>query len=241
MPEKSEKSANKKIILAIQNDPTDPPHLAGRWLEELGFEVKTLRADLGEEVPSRVPENIFALMPLGGHMGALDDHIAPWLINERTLLADAVAREVPIFAICLGAQLLAAATGGVVSRAQTSEIGIYEISRNQTSDPIFNFPAGTIAAQWHEDLVSELPPEAVCLASSPACANQIYRIGSNAYAVQFHPEIDASIIRDWEANADNAFIESGKSSVESEVARAEAELIQTWKPIVQSWGELILN
>jgi len=240
MREASEKNT-KKIILAIQNDPTDPPHLAGRWLEELGFEIKTLRADLGEEVPSRVPKNIFALMPLGGHMGALDDHIAPWLINERALLADAVAKEVPIFAICLGAQLLAAATGGVVSRAQTSEIGIYEISRNQTSDPIFNFPAGAIAAQWHEDLVSELPPEAVCLASSPACANQIYRIGSNAYAVQFHPEIDASIIRDWEANADNAFIESGKSSVESEVANAEAELIRTWKPIVQSWGELILN
>jgi len=86
-----------------------------------------------------------------------------------------------------------------------------------------------------------LPPSAVCLASSPACENQIYRIGSKTYAVQFHPEIDASIIRDWEANADNAFIESGKSSVESEVAKAEAELIRTWKPIVQSWGELIRN
>jgi GMP synthase (glutamine-hydrolysing) len=241
MLEKSEKSANNKIILAIQNDPTDPPHLAGQWLSEIGFEVKTLRADLGEEVPTTVPENVFALMPLGGHMGALDDHIAPWLVNERALLADAVAKEVPIFAICLGAQLLAAATGGEVSRAQTSEIGIYEVSRNQSSDPIFNFPSGTIAAQWHEDLVSKLPPSAVCLASSPACENQIYRIGSKTYAVQFHPEIDASIIRDWEANADNAFIESGKSSVESEVAKAEAELIRTWKPIVQSWGQLILN
>jgi GMP synthase-like glutamine amidotransferase len=240
MREASEKNA-KKIILAIQNDPTDPPHLAGQWLSEIGFEIKTLRADLGEEVPVTVPENVFALMPLGGHMGALDDHIAPWLVNERALLADAVAKKVPIFAICLGAQLLAAATGGEVSRAQTSEIGIYEITRNQTSDPIFNFPAGIITAQWHEDQVSKLPPGAVCLASSLACANQIYRIGSNAYATQFHPEADASIIREWETNADHAFTQSGKTSVMDEVVEAEAELIQTWKPIVQSWGQLILG
>ena len=64
MREASENNT-KKIILAIQNDPTDPPHLAGQWLSEIGFEVKTLRADLGEEVPATVPENVFALMPLG--------------------------------------------------------------------------------------------------------------------------------------------------------------------------------
>ena len=68
----------KPIILAIQNDQTDPPHLAGRWLMELGFEIQILRAYLGETVPVVVPDGIAALMPLGGHMGALDDHIADW-------------------------------------------------------------------------------------------------------------------------------------------------------------------
>jgi len=230
---------NKGTILVIQNDETDPPHLAGRWLMELGFQIKILRAFNGEKVPTTVPEDICALMPLGGHMGAMDDHVAPWLANERLLLADAVSREIPIFAICLGAQLLAAATGGKVERAPISEIGIYEISPTANKDEIFDFEKGTLVAQWHEDQVTKLPEGAICIASSELCENQVFRIGSKTYAVQFHPEIDSSIIHTWEEHADNAFLESGKSSVESEVANAESELFRVWKPIIQKWGQLI--
>ena len=239
--EDSEMNNAGKIILAIQNDPTDPPHLAGRWLMELGFTIKILRAFEGEEVPTRVPEDIFALMPLGGHMGALDDHIAPWLPNERALLKDAVDRDIPIFAICLGAQLLAAATGGEISRAPTSEIGLYQIhpTEQSTLDPIFNFAGALPVAQWHEDQVTRLPEGATLLASSELCTNQVYRVGSKSYAVQFHPEIDSSIIQAWEDRADHAFQESGKSNVTSEVAQAEADLLATWKPIIQEWGKLI--
>lgn len=226
-------------ILAIQNDETDPPHLAGRWLEEQGHEVVVLHAYRGEEVPPTVPEGIDALMPLGGHMGALDDHVAPWLAPERAMIADAAARDIPIFAICLGAQLVAAALGGEVHRSPKSEIGIYEIDSAGIADPIFDFGARTIAAQWHEDIVTRLPEGAVRLASSPLCENQIYKFGSKSYAVQFHPEIDSSIIQSWEEHADHAFLESGKSSVESEVAAVESELLRVWKPTVQRWGLLI--
>ncbi len=82
-------------ILAIQNDPTDPPHLVGEWLEEQGHEIVLLQAFSGEEVPGMVPDGIDAVIPLGGSMGALDDHIAAWLPAERKLLADAVARGYP--------------------------------------------------------------------------------------------------------------------------------------------------
>jgi len=232
----------KPVILAIQNDPTDPPHLAGKWLEEIGFDVRVLRADQGEVVPDSVPDNVAGIMPLGGHMGAMDDHIAPWLIHERALLKDAVERNVPIFGICLGAQLLAAANGGEVRRAETSEIGVYDITplESATTDPVFNLPI-TKAAQWHEDIVTRLPVGATRLASSPLCENQVYRIGDAQYAVQFHPEIDRSIIRDWEEHADNAFLESGKSSVEAEVAAADEEMQATWKPVIQNWGKLVLG
>ena len=226
-------------ILAIQNDETDPPHLAGRWLEEQGHEVVVLHAYRGEEVPATVPAGIDALMPLGGHMGAMDDHVAPWLANERAMIADAASRDLPIFAICLGAQLVAAALGGEVRRSPESEIGIYEITSHGVADPVFDFGAQTIAAQWHEDIVTKLPEGAVRLASSPLCENQIYKFGSKSYAVQFHPEIDSSIIHTWEEHADNAFLESGKSSVESEVAAVESELFEVWKPTVQRWGVLI--
>ena len=233
----------KPRLLAIQNDPTDPPHLVGRWLMEIGFEIEILRPYEGEEVPTSVPHNIAGVIPLGGHMGALDDHVAPWLANERALLLDAVNRNIPIFAICLGAQLLAAAAGGKVSRTASSEIGIYEISPTSEGeqDPVFALAPHSPVAQWHEDEVSTLPTGATLLASSKLCLNQVYRIGSTQYAVQFHPEIDASIIHNWEANADNAFLESGKSSVESEVEAAEDQLFATWKPVVQNWGRLVLE
>jgi GMP synthase-like glutamine amidotransferase len=178
-------------------------------------------------------------MPLGGHMGAMDDHVAPWLANERAMIADAASRDLPIFAICLGAQLVAAALGGEVRRSPESEIGIYEIISHGVADPVFDFGPQTIAAQWHEDIVTKLPEGAVRLASSLLCENQIYKFGSKSYAVQFHPEIDSSIIHTWEEHADNAFLESGKSSVESEVAAVESKLFEVWKPTVQRWGALI--
>ena len=233
----------KPIILALQNDETDPPHLAGLWLEELGFEIRVIRAHAGDEMPSTVPSGIAGVMPLGGHMGALDDHIADWLPAERALLSDAVARNIPIFAICLGAQLLAESTGGSVGRAPIGEIGIYTIDLTEegAADSVLTVDSGAIVAQWHEDFVEVLPPAAVRLASSPLCPNQVYRIGSKTYAVQFHPEIDTSIIRNWEAHPDDAFNDSGKSTVEPEMAKAEAELARIWKPVIQNWGKLVLS
>ena len=35
-----------------------------------------------------------------------------------------------------------------------------------------------------------LPPSAVLLASSPTCPVQMFRVGANVYATQFHPELD---------------------------------------------------
>lgn len=231
----------KPIILAIQNDETDAPHLVGRWLEELGFEIAIIRAYAGEALPITVPQNISALIPLGGHMNATDDHLFPWLPTERALLQDAIARDIPIFAICLGSQLLAVAGGGKVERAALGEVGIYEINRLDTPDEIFNFEGSVPVAQWHEDQVTVLPTGATLLASSELCRNQIYRLGSKSYGVQFHPEIDLEVVKWWESEADNAFIDSGKVTIIPEMASAEVLLAKTWKPIVQRWGQAVLK
>ncbi len=185
---------SKPVILAIQNDPTDPPHLAGRWLMELGFEMKILRAFEGEIVPAKVPDGVAGLMPLGGHMGALDDHIADWLPNERAMLADAVARDIPIFAICLGAQLLAEATGGTVARAEIGEIGIYsiELSAAGESDPILTVDTGALVFRcshlqqftWHPALYVQIRSIESVLRptrfnSTPRSTPALFKIGNH--------------------------------------------------------------
>ena len=230
----------KPIILAIQNDETDAPHLVGRWLEELGFEIRVLRAYAGEEIPAHVPDDVAALIPLGGHMNATEDHLHPWLAPERALLKSAIDQDIPIFAICLGTQLLAVAGGGKVERAAQGEVGIYSIKSLNISDPIFSFGSELPVAQWHEDQVTVLPHGATLLASSELCENQVYRLGSRSYGVQFHPEIDLDIVKWWEAEADSAFKDCGKETIQPEMAAAEAELINTWKPIVQRWGQEVL-
>jgi GMP synthase-like glutamine amidotransferase len=173
-------------------------------------------------------------------MNATEDHLHPWLAPERALLKNAIDRDIPIFAICLGTQLLAVAGGGRVEKAEVGEVGIYQINRLDVPDSIFNFES-VPAAQWHEDQVTVLPDGATLLASSERCENQIYRIGSKTYGVQFHPEIDLEIVKWWEAEADNAFKDSGKQTIQPEMAAAEADLIKTWKPIVQSWGREVLK
>ena len=234
-------SDKKFKILAIQNDETDAPHLVGLWLEEIGITVEILRAYAGEKVPTEVPDSISALLPLGGHMNANDDERYPWLIPERALLKDALNRDIPIFAICLGTQLLAIAGGGRVDRAEVGEVGIYSINRLEGSDPIFTFSEPVPVAQWHEDQVTVLPHGATLLASSDVCENQIYRLGTATYGVQFHPEIDLEIVQLWESEADNAFKESGKVTIQTEMRAAEAELITIWKPIIQKWGNRVLE
>jgi GMP synthase-like glutamine amidotransferase len=229
------------VILAIQNDETDAPHLVGRWLEELGFEIQVLKAYAGEVVPTTVPDGVAALLPLGGHMNANDDATYPWLAPEKLLLRDAIARDIPIFAICLGTQLLAVAGGGKVERADVGEVGIYTVERNSQRDEIFTFDTPVPVAQWHEDQVTQLPAGAELLASSELCENQIYRIGTLTYGVQFHPEIDLEVVKWWEAEADNAFKDSGKQTIQPEMERSEAELIATWKPIIQNWGNEVLT
>lgn len=228
----------KKTILVIQNDESDPPNLVGKWLEEIGFDLEVIHAYRGEKVPTELSKDYCALMPLGGHMGALDDHIAPWLEDERTLLAKAVKEDFPIFAICLGAQLLAAATDGKVERMENNEIGIYEID-SVARDEIVNFGDKALTTQWHEDYVAKLPSGATRLASSKLCPNQIYKMGRNTYAFQSHPEADGNLVSRWEKDADNAFIEFGSISVKERVIAAEEELAKTWKPIVQNWGRSI--
>ena len=58
--------------------------------------------------------------------------------------------------------------------------------------------------------------------------------------MQFHPEIDLEVVKWWEAEADNAFKDSGKQTIQPEMAAAEAALVSTWKPIVQNWGREVL-
>ena len=55
---------------------------------------------------------------------------------------------------------------------------------------------------WHSD-TWELPPGAELLAWSQACRNQAFRAGRNIYGMQFHLEVTAAMIADWQMQDEN--------------------------------------
>jgi len=242
--------SSRPVVLAIRNDLTDPPLLVGEWLDEVGIEVQVICADAGESVPVSVPDGIDGVIPMGGGMGANDDDVAPWLPNERALLRDAVTRGIPVFGICLGGQLLAAANDGVVELGETAEIGLSYIERTAEgdADPVISAigAQGAIpAAQWHQDHVAVLPPGATLLLTNDACRVQGYRLGANAYGFQLHPELDGDLFNWWVplSDGDKALERAGidVTVAGAQVAAASDDLVAAWRPMAHAWGGLVLE
>ncbi|MCX6433268.1 MAG: type 1 glutamine amidotransferase [Actinobacteria bacterium] len=238
----------RPIVLAIQNDPTDPPLLVGEWLAEDGIRVEVITACFGETVPESVPLGVHGILSLGGVMGANDDVDAPWLVQERALLVDAVERGVPVLGLCLGGQLLAAATGGTVELGPITEIGVVQVQRTVDGlrDPVMAQAvpyagADIPAAQWHQDHITELPDGAVLLPTNAACRVQGFRVGDSAYGLQLHPEIDAQTFADWAGMVDEALERSGldPALLMADMFAAEHQLIAAWRPMTRAWADLV--
>ena len=121
-----------------------------------------------------------------------------WIVRTEAWLRDVVAAGTPVFGICFGHQLLAQALGGEVQKnPRGREIGTIAIDRT-TDDPIFDgLPASFSANVTHIDTVVRLPPGAVALARSGLDDHQAIRFTESCYGVQFHPEIDAEVMRGY--------------------------------------------
>ena len=158
-----------------------------------------MELDQGEPIPALDPYD--AMLVMGGWMEPWDDRNHPWLAAERRAIAHWVGDlGRPFLGICLGHLLLADALGGKCAPLKPVEIGICEIELTEEGrdDPIYaGTPARQKCLQWHSAEVSVLPPQAVTLARSDACACQTLRIGERAYAMQYHLEIDDETIPNW--------------------------------------------
>ncbi|HVN10779.1 MAG TPA: type 1 glutamine amidotransferase [Kineosporiaceae bacterium] len=159
------------------------------------------RPDRGEPLPDDL-DGVGGLVVLGGSMAAWEDDVAPWLPQTRRLLALGVETRVPVLGICLGAQLLAHATGGRVERgAHGIEAGLSAIvpTADAEGDPLMAaLPAAAFPGpQGHHDAIVELPPGAVLVATGHPYPHQAFRLGATAWGVQYHPEVTAEDFAGW--------------------------------------------
>lgn len=144
--------------------------------------------------------SIAGAVVLGGTMSAVDPAAHPWMPAELAWLRDAIAADVPVLGVCLGAQLLGSALGGTVTRRARPEVGFPPLARTAAGrdDPTLGgWTDGAPAVLIHEDEVTGLPPGARPLLSGSE-GSPAWRAGS-ALAVQFHPEVDAEVLAGWAA------------------------------------------
>lgn len=111
----------------------------------------------------------------------------------RPLLDEVVARDFPFLGACYGIGTLGVHQGGVIDRTYAEPIGAVPVSLTAAGlgDPLLaGMPTEFDAFVGHKEACRVLPPDAVLLAGSPACPVQMFRIKTNLYATQFHPELD---------------------------------------------------
>jgi GMP synthase-like glutamine amidotransferase len=131
------------------------------------------------------------LVVMGGPMNVYEHDAYPWLVAEKDFICSCIGAGKPVLGICLGAQLIADALGGEVTRAPYEEIGWYpvELTAAGRELPVFSgFPDRFTALHWHGDMFS-IPAGAVHVASSAACPNQAFSYdGGRVVGLQFHLE-----------------------------------------------------
>ncbi|NNG39494.1 type 1 glutamine amidotransferase [Flexivirga sp. ID2601S] len=227
-------------LTLIRNDADSGPGRLLTWAAAAGVAVRQVRADQGEPVPADA-DGIDGLVLLGGGLLPDDDAKAPWLADERALVASALRHDVPVLGICLGGQLLAHVGGGRVEgdhglpergvteltlrpeAAGDALLGELAMSRATSGAPV-------IAVESHRDQMTVLPEGAVWLASSARTPHQAFRLGERAWGLQWHPESSAERVAQWDRKT---LREQGFDP--DEVVRVaqerDEELAQTWGPV----------
>jgi len=206
----------------IQHDHICTPGFVGERFTERGYDL-VLHQVVSEDdfqspnVKTQFPDptDFDVIISMGAPWSVYDHEIiGSWVLPELAMLRGAHVDHVPVFGICFGGQLLAAAHGGSVSRSAAPELGWVEIE----SDDESVVPAGEWF-QWHYDRW-ELPEGATELARN-ANSSQAFILGQNL-AVQFHPEMSSAILASWIATGGAEDITKLGMNVE-ELVRQTAE------------------
>jgi len=183
-------------FLVLQHIACEPPAAFEDELLAWGAELDRIEIDEGDPLPDW--RGYVGIITMGGPMGAYEDDRLPWLAAEKRLIGEAVRAGTPYWGVCLGAQMLAASLGARAYQGAAAEVGVLPVRLTEAArtDPVFGtLPEEFVALQWHADTY-DLPEGALRLAASDAYPQQAFVI-ENAYAMQFHLEVDAALATAW--------------------------------------------
>lgn len=174
--------ASRAIVLSHRGVADELGHI-GEWLSDSGMSIDRVY----REDDPKIPDGDL-LVVLGSPNSVASGHCLPPAQAEIEAVRAWVAADRPYVGVCFGAQVLARAFGGSVSRMERTYRDYIDFETAQGAPSVLE---GRWAV-WHEDAITA-PSEADVLARLPH-ADTVFRIG-RAWGLQPHVEFDATIVR----------------------------------------------
>jgi GMP synthase-like glutamine amidotransferase len=180
----------RRALLIGNSDDLDSGWVGHRFREH-GYAFNEFHRDRPEHWAEPVDLDALDLVvSLGSEWNVYATEWAEPVEAEAALLRRVVECDMPLLAICFGAQLLSHALGGTVERMTAPEIGWCDIDFDGGGE---NVPRGPWM-EWHYDRFS-VPDGFTQLAGRPSGPELI--AGGRAVATQFHPEVTEAVVSRW--------------------------------------------
>lgn len=166
------------------------PQMARNWLGPALPEATftTISVVSGEALPED-PADYDGYLLTGSKHGVYEN--LPWMLDVQRFLNRLAEARIPMFGICFGHQIMAAAFGGAVRK---SEQGV------ATGPQPYYFGDLGLAPQdvlvFHQDQVEVLPPSARSSGGNDFCPFGVIAYDFPALSVQFHPEFTKEFMQD---------------------------------------------
>lgn len=112
----------------------------------------------------------------------------------KKLFDQVVPNDFPFLGACSGNGLLGSYLGTSISSRYSEPVGSarLDITEAGKADPLLTgFPDSITVLLGHKEACDNVPDGAVLLMTGNDCPVQMFRVGRNVYATQFHPEGDS--------------------------------------------------
>ena len=189
------------VLLATRADDVPADEEYALFLRYTGLEERDLRRVRleAEPMPEFDLDELSGIFVGGGPFNASDPAEKKSAVQHRVeaefaaLLRRVAGQDFPFLGACYGVGTVGAYLGATIDRTYGEPISVVPVALTEdgASDPLLaGMPRSFDAFVGHKEAISVLPASAVLLASSPTCPVQMFRVGQNVYATQFHPELD---------------------------------------------------
>ncbi|MBV7418097.1 type 1 glutamine amidotransferase [Comamonas sp. CMM03] len=181
-----------KPVAILQHEAAQGPGVLWEHLQQQGIACELISPCQEGHAPVRAAD-YRGVVVLGSNHCANEQ--LRWIEQERCLLQNALAHDVPVLGHCFGAQMLARAMGARVWRNPCPNIGWSNVWVTRQAQDLMQLPPRITLFNWHYDTF-ELPQGASRSMYGAFCLNKGFVHGRH-WAFQGHLEVTEDSVRAW--------------------------------------------